>query len=575
MKKLSTNNNHLIISKSLKIDPISSFPNSSNLEPFLSKFNKFGTKFGDKKKLLKLRYLLQNSKMFKIKTLPFPIVCSKMDKSITQLTTKSSVNLSKDFSLYLSLIKKPVNLLFSIDQFLFEFSKKSYQQKKTQEFLQQLKERKKLSLFYGHLTRKQLVNLFNQVIRNKGFFSKNVFSLLERRLDVVLYRSGITKTVTEARQLIKHKKIQVNQNLINIPSFLLNPGDMISIVPEAGEFLNNQLVPNFVPNLINLERNGSKFYEFGNEKKSLNHKLRKNSPKIFGDFYSKLQKIGDKPLNINKVVFSLIPNLTKLEKKKRTQFKSKLFCKLFIQLICTRIQLRCFLELKKNFLITNSFPNLKNLEPKLSPNWNHNRNKKKLMEYEKNILTLLKGKSFFPEKNSLFIKKHYLSKSKNNQLDNLYANTGSLQKKPKFWSRNLLFFPNFLDSGYKKRSQITPIGSKFDKFGNKQEKKTLKRTHSVKKNLALYRNSFLFFFKYFKNDAKFQNLVTLSMKKFFFKKSFYKKKPSFSKNLTFRVIKPIHLEVSYNLLNIIYLYSPQRLNFPFFIDLDLIYRSLR
>ena len=57
------------------------------------------------------------------------------------------VDLSKDFLLYFSIIKKPLNLLFSMDQFLFEFSKKKYQQKKTGEFLQQLKERKKLSFF--------------------------------------------------------------------------------------------------------------------------------------------------------------------------------------------------------------------------------------------------------------------------------------------------------------------------------------------------------------------------------------------------------------------------------------------
>ena len=95
------------------------------------------------------------------------------------------------------------------------------------------------------------------------------------------------------------------------------------------------------------------------------------------------------------------------------------------------------------------------------------------------------------------------------------------------------------------------------------------------KNLALYRNSFLIFLKCLENHKKFVSLLTLNVKKSLFKRSLYKQKSSFWKILAFRAIKPIHIEVSYNLLNIIYLYSPQRINFPFFMDLDLINRSLR
>jgi len=511
MQKFSTNTNHLITSKSTK--------------------------------LLKLRYLLQNSKIFKTKTLPFPLVCSKTENSITKLTASSGIDLSKDFSLYFSLIKKPLNLLFSIDQFLFEFSKKKYQQKKTREFLQQLKERKKLSLFYGHLTRKQLVNLFQQVKQKKGFFPKIVFSLLERRLDVVLYRSGMTKTVKQARQLIKHKKIQVNQNLLTIPSYRVNPGDLVSIVHQAGQIIKHKL--------LKLE----------------NLKWRKSSPKVFGDFYSKLEKIQDKPSNLkktppksSKIVSTPCPPffqmempffVEKIEKmetaflmnKKTTQIKSKMFCKLLAQLISTRILLRCFLELKKNYLITNSIKlSFSKSSNRLEKNQNSSNNHKKF--HEKSIYTLLKGRS--SKKKLLANKKHYHSKLKNYQLANLYAIKGSLQKKPQFWDLGQLF------------------------FDQKNKKNAFNYSNLERPVLKTYRTGFLTFFKFLKKDARFQKLLLLSMKK-----SFSKKNPSLSKKFPFKSIKPLHLEISYNLLNIIYLYSPQRVTFPFFIDLDLINRSLR
>ena len=93
-------------------------------------------------KLGRLNYLLQNSTISTTSLL-------RKQKERSQGETQKAVDLSKDVSLYVSLVKKPINLLFSLDQFLFEFSKKTYQQKKTGEFFQQLKERKKLSLFYG------------------------------------------------------------------------------------------------------------------------------------------------------------------------------------------------------------------------------------------------------------------------------------------------------------------------------------------------------------------------------------------------------------------------------------------
>ena len=125
--------------------------------------------------------------------------------------------------------KNPLNLLFSHDQFLYDFLLKYPQRKKMSEYKLQLKEQKKLSLFYGGLSKKQLKKYFLESHNSPGEFSKNFINLLERRIDVILYRSQFAKNIALARQLITHKKVVVNQKIISIPSYLANPGDIISV----------------------------------------------------------------------------------------------------------------------------------------------------------------------------------------------------------------------------------------------------------------------------------------------------------------------------------------------------------
>jgi len=132
---------------------------------------------------------------------------------------------------------------------------------------EKIKERKKLSFFYGNLTKKQLSNLFKSVTKAKGYFSKNVFSLLESRLDIVLYRSGLVKTINEARQLIKHEKIQVNEKSVFSPSRLIHPGDVISI-----NKLNNDY-PKLFKTVSKIEKNKK-------QEKSNIFNLNQNNPSI-------------------------------------------------------------------------------------------------------------------------------------------------------------------------------------------------------------------------------------------------------------------------------------------------------
>lgn len=92
----------------------------------------------------------------------------------------------------------------------------------------QLREKQKVRRIYGILER-QFENYFKKATRLKGSTGENLMKLLERRLDNVVYRMGFGATRAEARQLVTHCSILVNGKSVNIPSYLLSPGDVVSI----------------------------------------------------------------------------------------------------------------------------------------------------------------------------------------------------------------------------------------------------------------------------------------------------------------------------------------------------------
>lgn len=96
----------------------------------------------------------------------------------------------------------------------------------------QLREKQKIRRLYGILE-KQFRNYYKKASRLKGSTGENLMVLLEKRLDNIVYRMGFASTRAEARQLVTHKAILVNDKLVNIPSFLVKPGDVISIRQKA------------------------------------------------------------------------------------------------------------------------------------------------------------------------------------------------------------------------------------------------------------------------------------------------------------------------------------------------------
>ena len=100
--------------------------------------------------------------------------------------------------------------------------------RKKSEYAIQLAEKQKAKYLYGILE-KQFRNMFDKASRKDGVTGENLLQLLEARLDNVVYRLGIAPTRRSARQLVSHKHITVNGNLVNIPSYTLKEGDMVAV----------------------------------------------------------------------------------------------------------------------------------------------------------------------------------------------------------------------------------------------------------------------------------------------------------------------------------------------------------
>ncbi len=96
----------------------------------------------------------------------------------------------------------------------------------------QLREKQKVRRTYGVLE-KQFRNYFKEAVRRSGSTGENLLQLLECRLDNVVYRMGYGSTRSESRQLVSHKAIMVNGTIVNIPSYQVNPGDVVSIREKA------------------------------------------------------------------------------------------------------------------------------------------------------------------------------------------------------------------------------------------------------------------------------------------------------------------------------------------------------
>ena len=126
--------------------------------------------------------------------------------------------------------------------------------KKVSEYGLQLREKQKAKFIYGVLE-KPFRNYYEKADRMKGLTGPNLMTMLESRLDNVVFRLGFARTRREARQIVDHKFVTVNGNVVNIPSYLVKAGDVIEIkeakkntqrMKDVVEVAGGRLVPEWL-----------------------------------------------------------------------------------------------------------------------------------------------------------------------------------------------------------------------------------------------------------------------------------------------------------------------------------------
>jgi len=103
---------------------------------------------------------------------------------------------------------------------------------KVSEYGVQLREKQKIKRLYG-LLETQFRNYFEKANKAKGITGENLVKILESRLDNVVFRIGFASSRKQARQLIRHRHVIVNDRLVDIPSYILSPGDIIKIKEKS------------------------------------------------------------------------------------------------------------------------------------------------------------------------------------------------------------------------------------------------------------------------------------------------------------------------------------------------------
>ena len=457
---------------------------------------------------------------------------------------------------FLILNQKPLNLLFSTDQFLYEFSKKKPLPRKISEYSKQLKERRKILLFYGKLSKKSLRHYVHQAQRLSGDFSRNFFGLLEKRLDVVIFRSGFAKTLLQARECILHQHICVNQTIITNPKYVVQPADIIGIQ--------------------------------GPRKHSLEQKVKHGSRKRLMALHSKILKHQNPPCfqtsvhqNPHEWIHTFL-SLLRVLTLKRMSYKKKVFHPKNRDLFMTRALMtpKTPGDLHDSLVKSSDVPaprttqlnHLVFVKIKKLDVFNVFQSKKEKLLKQSGE----KQKDSGPRKKS----PHQSPLFGSFRMKNLKQ--GDTQVHPMIWpwgSQESLSHPTKRERDAFKQpafqTKTTGVSQKRGLFPLER------RSESAGTGNSLDKKTFFFLVKLFKNSESIPTIFGGKITDFFEKsRSAFK-----SKSVPYTLgtqptrknpqrMRPLHLEMSYRKKILIFLYSPQRIPFPFCIHMDLFKRSL-
>lgn len=106
--------------------------------------------------------------------------------------------------------------------------------RKTSEYAKQLREKQKVKRIYG-LSERQFRNIFDRVKEEPGVTGENLLIALETRLDNIVYRMGFAASRRAARQLVRHRHVEVNGRTLDVPSYVVRPQDEVRVAPASRE----------------------------------------------------------------------------------------------------------------------------------------------------------------------------------------------------------------------------------------------------------------------------------------------------------------------------------------------------
>lgn len=109
---------------------------------------------------------------------------------------------------------------------------------KTSDYGLHLKAKQRIKAHYGRINERQFRNLFILAQKMKGNTGENFIGLLEKRLDAVVYRMNLANSIFASRQLVTHKHILVNGKQVNVPSYRLKEGDVVTLKPASKQLVN-------------------------------------------------------------------------------------------------------------------------------------------------------------------------------------------------------------------------------------------------------------------------------------------------------------------------------------------------
>ncbi len=437
-------------------------------------------------------------------------------------------------------IKKNNNSLFSMDMIKSEFEKK---QTRNSYFKNKLKEKKNLSILYGNISSnliKKKIHKACKISKNYTFDKNDIFSffdnkkvsknsvknlhkntyklytlnyhfitLLESRLDVILYRAKFFPTIKSAKKWISYSRILVNSKCINIPSYILNFGDIVSIKKKNKKILANNIL---------------KFY------------------------------IKDNVVNINK-------KLTKIPIKKNNLFSNFLtFNLIYYWFKCNLKNKINALQKKKNVILCNKFY-LKNRY--LIPNFYFILLKNQIKPINKFLLSLNINKLFLTYKINLFLNTQIYAEYETKK--NLYFFFEKHNLNNKF--EILLNIVNRKIIIQFQKIITSLLNNNFYKAQKNDTKNiiTKQMVNNVKKyDLLFFLKLKKFFFASLPSENKYLQTTSEAAKNW----ETHKREKK-----TLNNFKPLNLEISYKTLTIIHLYPSQKIIFPCSLDLAVLTKN--